>query len=83
MSELQAEIIEVVASTINEGREGAAIVLDRNSGLNDPAEWDSLIFVKVFLAITDYFDLDVDDDDAIEFVSIESIERFVRQQNPA
>ena len=74
MSTLINEIIEIVSAELNKDK---TVTIDENSAMNNPAEWDSMSFVGIFLAITAHFDLDVDDDDAMKFVSIKSIADFI------
>jgi hypothetical protein len=51
----------------------------RGSAMRDPAEWDSLSFVIVFTAISEAFGVELDDDDAIHFTSIEAIHDFLAE----
>ena len=52
--------------------------ISAESKMGSPSEWDSLGFVSVFLAVTQHFKLDVDDDDAIHFTSVPSILEFIQ-----
>jgi len=51
--------------------------IGRSSEMGKPEEWDSLSFVAVYLAVTEAFRLDAEDDDAIHFMSVEKIIRFL------
>ena len=48
-----------------------------SSKMGNPKEWDSLSFVAVYLAVTEEFNVDADDDDAIHFMSVEKIIQFL------
>lgn len=48
-----------------------------SSKMGNPKEWDSLSFVAVYLAVTEEFNVDADDDDAIYFMSVEKIIQFL------
>lgn len=48
-----------------------------DSRMNTPKEWDSLAFVSVFLAVSEHFNIEVEEDDAIHFISISGICEFL------
>lgn len=48
-----------------------------DSKMNSPREWDSLAFVSVFLAVSQHFDVEVEEDDAIHFTSVAGISEFL------
>jgi acyl carrier protein len=43
------------------------------------SEWDSLSFVAVFTGVAEALDLDLDEDDAIHFTSIEAMHDFLSE----
>jgi len=43
------------------------------SAMGSPREWDSLSFVSVFTAVGEAFEVDLDDDDAFHFQSVQGI----------
>lgn len=49
------------------------------SKMGAPLEWDSLSFVSVFQAISEHFDIEVDDDDAILFRDVRSIHNLINE----
>ena len=72
------EVIEIALNTVEPGvLETGSVTI--KSELNNPREWDSLSFVSVFLAVTQHFDLEVDDEDAINFRSVKEILAFMRE----
>ncbi len=48
-----------------------------NSRMGSPREWDSLSFVAVFIAVSQAFDVDLDDDDAIHFQAVSPMYQFL------
>lgn len=48
-----------------------------DSRMNNPREWDSLAFVSVFLAVSQHFNIEVEEDDAIHFISVSGIREFL------
>ena len=80
--ELENKVIETVAkalATANKTPE-KSILLTRDSKMNEPKEWDSLSFVAVMVAVSEEFDLEFDDDDAIAFTSIKGIVEMISFQ---
>ena len=71
-------IVRDVLITSNK-RGGLSNDVTSTSKMGDPAEWDSLSFVAVFVAIGEAFDLELEDDDAIHFQSIVGIEEFLKE----
>jgi len=49
------------------------------SKMGSPLEWDSLSFVSVFLAVSEHFNVELDDDDAILFRDARSIHKLLNE----
>ena len=79
MSDLEQQVIDVVSGVI-EGRGHKGIQITLDSGLNNPAAWDSLAFVEIFMAIAAHFSVEVSDDDAIYFMTAREIVDFLRER---
>ena len=45
--------------------------------MGNPRAWDSLLFVEIFEEIGIEFSLDLSDDDAVHFMSIAEIVKFI------
>ncbi len=50
-----------------------------NSRMGDPIEWDSLTFVSIFIGVGEAYEIELDDDDAIHFQSIDGIATFLSE----
>lgn len=53
--------------------------ISMDSKMGSPIEWDSLSFVSVYLAVSEHFDIELDDDDAIEFRDVRSIYELLNE----
>ena len=77
--------VEAVCATVERALLGAtksetlSAPVTAESRMGSPKEWDSLSFVSVFLAVSRDFDIDLEDDDAIHFQSVETILAFLRE----
>ena len=72
--------IAVVTEILCQKSKSGAVILDVESSMDTVAEWDSLSFVNVFLAVNAAFGIDPDMDDAMEYRSIASIVDFVESE---
>lgn len=72
---LTQEVCKIVSEALIDAKsvEALASPIDGNSNMESVPEWDSLSFVNVFMAVSEHFDADIDQDDAIQFTSIEGI----------
>ena len=68
-------INDALLASCNKSELSASINL--SSKMRDPREWDSLSFVAVYLAVTEEFNVEAEDDDAIYFMSVEKIIQFL------
>lgn len=74
-------VIEVIEETLVSSNQGKPLSenVTAESRMNFPKEWDSLAFVNVFMAVQEAFNLDVDEDEAINFMSVRGIVDFINQ----
>ncbi|MEM8800057.1 MAG: acyl carrier protein [Pseudomonadota bacterium] len=75
----KAELLDVISGALLTATNKSALSepLTPASGMRTPAEWDSLSFVHVFLAVHEAFGLEPEDDDAIQFTSVDGISEFL------
>ena len=50
-----------------------------DSKMGSPREWDSLSFVAVFNAVGEAFDIEMDNDDAIHFLTVSTMYQFLNE----
>ena len=79
MSNLTNEVCAVIENILTDGSKELSTSITYESTMNNPVEWDSLNFVKVFLGLSEHFKLEVDDEDAINFTSVENIVNFIEE----
>lgn len=78
MDEIEGQVVEIITGVLATKNPGVAVGTD--SMMGTPREWDSLAFVEIFLAVSGRFDLEVSDDDAINFMSVPEIVGFVSER---
>lgn len=78
---LRNRIMIVVEQTLNTGSsaDNNNVTISENDSMETIANWDSLNFMSVFLAINEAFDLDPDFDDAINYISISSLYDYIKK----
>lgn len=81
MTDIVEEICKAVEDALKSSAKvdklSAPVTID--SSMNDPREWDSLAFVSVFMTVSQRLNIEVEDDDAINFTSVEGIRTFVEE----
>lgn len=78
-SDRTEEVLNIITTVLAaRGAVGVDVTLD--SGMGNPAAWDSLAFVEIFTTISERLGLDVSDDDAIHFMTVREIVDFVGNQ---
>ena len=79
MSEdIESRIIGIIQDTLN--ADGRDVVVTAADSMETIPAWDSLTFMKVFLAINEAFDVSPDFDDAIHYTSVRTLHEFLREQ---
>ncbi|MEY2626380.1 MAG: hypothetical protein RJB08_139 [Actinomycetota bacterium] len=73
------KVLSVIRSVLaGRGTADADVTID--SGMGNPAAWDSLAFVEIFTTVSESLGLDVSDDDAVHFMTVREIVEFVANQ---
>ena len=79
MSEdIESRIIGIIQDTLN--ADGRDVVVTAADSMETIPAWDSLTFMKVFLAINEAFGVSPDFDDAIHYTSVRTLHEFLREQ---
>ena len=78
--ELQSQVIAIVQDTLREEGDRDDLVVMPESSMNTVAEWDSMSFMKVFLAINEAYGINPDFDEAIHYTSISTLTDFLRNE---
>lgn len=81
MNNLESEICKVVEMALCENLsvKNLASSITREASMANISEWDSLSFVAVFLSVSEHFKLDVEEDDAIHFQSVQDICNLIEE----
>jgi acyl carrier protein len=70
------QVLAVIRSVLaTRGATDAVVTVD--SGMGNPAAWDSLAFVEIFTTLSESLGLDVSDDDALHFMTVREIVDFI------
>lgn len=79
LSDLEIEICQVVQKTLceNLSQKELTTPITPQATMATIEEWDSLSFVTVFLSVSEHFEIDVEEDDAIHFQSIQGIRELI------
>lgn len=79
MSQRTETICKVIEEALKQASQLNSISepVTADSRMNKPREWDSLAFVSVFIAVSEHFGIDVEEDDAIHFTSVATIDEFL------
>ena len=77
--DLEIKICQVVQKTLCENlpQNELSKPITPQSTMATVEEWDSLSFVNVFLSVSAHFQIDVEEDDAIHFQSIQGIRELI------
>lgn len=75
------DLFTVVEKALINAKNTAALSesISIDSKMGSPIEWDSLSFVSVYLAVSEHFDVELDDDDAIQFRDVRSIYELLNE----
>ena len=78
---LEQRIITVIQDALR-GEKGAKqdIPITADDSMQTVAAWDSLNFMKVFLAINETFGVDPDFDDAIHYTSVRTLLAYLKEK---
>ena len=74
---LESRVIEVIQRTLRHECGNAELTLGPADSMETVGEWDSLSFMSVFCAVNKAFDIDPDFDDAVHYISVASLHRYL------
>lgn len=77
---VQGKVISIVKDTLQEESGRSDLTVSPEDSMDTVPEWDSLSFMKVFLAINAAFGIDPDFDEAIHYTSIPALTEFLRNE---
>lgn len=84
MTNRMDDICSVIQTTLEGMNANAQLseLVTADSAMGTPREWDSLAFVSIFMALTEHFQIEVDEDEAIHFLSVRGINSFLDELMP-
>ena len=74
---LEARVIGIVEATLREQCGNQELTVRAGDSMETLAEWDSLTFMSVFSAVNEAFGIDPDFDDAVHYMSVESLRGYL------
>ncbi len=77
---LEEQVLDVIQDTLRSTTGDLGLVIGPNDSMDSVRHWDSMSFMTVFLAVNESFDLDPDFDDAIHYMAVPSLVRYLREQ---
>ena len=77
---LEERIIGVVRNALRADGTNEDIEVTADDSMETLAAWDSLTFMRVFLAINETFGINPDFDDAIHYTSVSSLHAFLQEK---
>lgn len=77
---LEQRIIDVIQNALSDNPANEDIVITVNDSMETVAAWDSLSFMRIFVAVNEDFGINPDFDDAIHYTSVESLHTFLRKK---
>lgn len=75
---LEARVIEIIQSTLRQESGNAELTVGPQDSMDTLAEWDSLSFMSVFCTVNEAFGIDPDFDDAVHYISVASLHRYLQ-----
>jgi acyl carrier protein len=77
---LEQRIIATIQEALRNKSEGQDVLITVDDSMETIADWDSLTFMSVFLAINEAFGLNPDFDDAIHYTSVKALYAYLKEQ---
>ena len=74
---LEARIIGIIQFTLRQESGNAELTVGPSDSMETIGEWDSLSFMSVFCAVNKAFEIDPDFDDAVHYISVASLHRYL------
>lgn len=78
--DLQHNVMSIVQDTLRDESGKGDLTVSPEDSMDTIPEWDSMSFMKVFLAINEVFGIDPDFDEAIHYTSISTLTEFLRSE---
>ena len=74
----QDKIIAIIQDILQEDAGGAAVEVTPDASMETLPAWDSMSFMKVFMAINEAFGVDPDFDDAVHYTSVPALTAYIK-----
>lgn len=74
---LESRIIEIVQNTLDGNNAIQNHIVTADDSMETIADWDSLTFMNIFVAINEAFSVNPDFDEAIHYTSIKSLHSYL------
>ncbi len=78
--ELMGKVVSIVQDTLRTESNHPELVVTADDTMETVPHWDSLNFMKVFLAINEAFGINPDFDEAIHYTTISTLTEFLRNE---
>ena len=78
--ELQSHLIAIVQKTLREEGGSGDLFVTPEDSMDTLPEWDSMSFMKVFLAVNEAYGIYPDFDEAVHYTSISTLAEFLRNE---
>lgn len=78
--DLTSRVISIVQDTLREESGRGDLTVTFDDTMDTVAEWDSMSFMRVFLAINEAFGIDPDFDEAIHYTSVAGLSEFLKNE---
>ncbi|MDE0346592.1 MAG: phosphopantetheine-binding protein [Boseongicola sp.] len=79
---LEGRIVEIIQFTLRRESGNSELTLGPSDSMETVGEWDSLSFMSVFCAINEAFGIDPEFDDAVHYLSVPSLHRYLGRVIP-
>jgi acyl carrier protein len=77
---LEQRIIEIIQYALRDEGKQQDVVITADDSMQTVAAWDSLNFMRVFLAINEAFGLNPDFDEAIHYTSVKALHAYLKER---
>lgn len=77
---LKQRIVDVIQTAVRETVGKPDVTITADDSMDTVADWDSISFMSVFLAVNEAFGLNPDFDDAIHYTSVEALYAYLKGQ---
>ena len=77
---LEQRIIEIVQYALHDEGKELDIRITADDSMQTVAAWDSLSFMRVFMAINEAFGVNPDFDEAIHYTSVKALHAYLKKR---